>query len=90
MLDGQVELRHRDGHAQQLSVEGNREVLVEHREQAGDLLVLVVGVDGRFLDQRIKLASRHDGTQRRTGAGLVYLRRRTRGRHVMRHPGYLG
>jgi hypothetical protein len=34
-------------------------VLVEHREQAGDLLFVVVAVNGGFLDQRIQLGSRH-------------------------------
>jgi hypothetical protein len=32
----------------------SREVLVAHREQAGDLLVVVVGVDGVYLPSRTR------------------------------------
>ncbi len=37
VLDREVDLRDRDGHVEQLGVEREREVLVEHREQGRDL-----------------------------------------------------
>ncbi len=59
MLDGKVDLPDRDLRSQHLRPERNSEVLVDHREQAGDLLLVVVAVDGGLLDQHVQLRSRH-------------------------------
>jgi len=45
-----------DGHPEHGGVERKHEVLLDHREQAGDLLLLVVAVDGGLLDQHVKLS----------------------------------
>lgn len=44
--------------AKDLRLEGNFEVVVQHREDAGDLLGLVVGVDRSLLDERVEVALR--------------------------------
>src|ERR1022692_980633 len=51
----QVHALDRDVHTQHLCLEWNSQLVFDHGKQAGDLLALVVAIDGGLLDHRVEL-----------------------------------
>lgn len=45
------------GHAKDFGLEWEDEVLLQHREEADPLLRLPIGIDNRFLDERVEISS---------------------------------
>ena len=80
---GQLHAGDGDRDTEQRGLERNGEVVLEHREQAGDLLVLVVAVDGRLLDQFVEsfIAGGRSSRSRHASSSRVGWLSGARGRH---------
>jgi hypothetical protein len=53
----QIHLFDSHGHAKDLGLEWDDEVFLQHREEADSLFRLPIGIDNRFLDERVEISS---------------------------------